>query len=199
MRAVTLQPRLAWEVARKDLKLFLADRRGAVLCFAVPVLLASAFGAIFHRPAGADGVRDSQSLPEIGLGLSDQATEQGTHVEQQGGAAQLVTKRLRETTFSRTGDPEQQNTARLDGPAGLEGPAAEVLEVRQASQGIEPLGAPVEAEEIVLLEGLGLQLPHSLGLQSVVASQRQGEGPLGFIARETSGRIQDSLQILALR
>ena len=42
--------RLVWELARKDLLLFLADRRGALLCFAVPVLLASAFGAIFHRP-----------------------------------------------------------------------------------------------------------------------------------------------------
>jgi ABC-2 type transport system permease protein len=52
-----IQPGLAWELARKDLKLFFADRRGAVLCFAVPVLLASAFGAIFHRPAGADGAR----------------------------------------------------------------------------------------------------------------------------------------------
>jgi ABC-2 type transport system permease protein len=45
-----IQPRLVWELARKDLLLFLADRRGALLCFAVPVLLASAFGAIFHRP-----------------------------------------------------------------------------------------------------------------------------------------------------
>jgi ABC-2 type transport system permease protein len=45
-----IQPRLAWELARKDLLLFLADRRGALLCFAVPVLLAGAFGAIFHRP-----------------------------------------------------------------------------------------------------------------------------------------------------
>jgi ABC-2 type transport system permease protein len=57
VRAVTLQPALVWELARKDLKLFLADRRGAALCFAVPVLLASAFGAIFHRPAGAVGAR----------------------------------------------------------------------------------------------------------------------------------------------
>jgi ABC-2 type transport system permease protein len=48
-----IQPRLVWELARKDLLLFLADRRGAVLCFAVPVLLASAFGAIFHRPEEA--------------------------------------------------------------------------------------------------------------------------------------------------
>jgi ABC-2 type transport system permease protein len=45
-----LQPRLVWELARKDLQLFLADRRGAVLCFAVPILLASAFGALFPRP-----------------------------------------------------------------------------------------------------------------------------------------------------
>jgi ABC-2 type transport system permease protein len=51
---MTLQPRLVWELARKDLLLFLADRRGAVLCFAVPVLLAIAFGAIFHRPDEAD-------------------------------------------------------------------------------------------------------------------------------------------------
>jgi ABC-2 type transport system permease protein len=54
---MTLQPRLIWELARKDLRLFLADRRGAALCFAVPVLLASAFGAIFHRPGGPEAVR----------------------------------------------------------------------------------------------------------------------------------------------
>ena len=52
-----LQPLLAWELARKDLRLFLADRRGAVLCFAVPILLASVFGAVFHRPAGGEPVR----------------------------------------------------------------------------------------------------------------------------------------------
>jgi ABC-2 type transport system permease protein len=49
--------RLVWELARKDLRLFLTDRRGAILCFAVPILLASAFGAIFQRPAGPDTVR----------------------------------------------------------------------------------------------------------------------------------------------
>jgi ABC-2 type transport system permease protein len=51
---MTIQPRLVWELARKDLLLFLADRRGAFLCFAVPILLASAFGSIFHRPDEAD-------------------------------------------------------------------------------------------------------------------------------------------------
>lgn len=38
-------------LARKDWLLFWADRRAAVLCFLVPVVLASAFGLIFHRPA----------------------------------------------------------------------------------------------------------------------------------------------------
>lgn len=37
-------------LARKDLQLFLADRRAVLLCFAVPILLASIFGAIFQRP-----------------------------------------------------------------------------------------------------------------------------------------------------
>jgi ABC-2 type transport system permease protein len=49
-----IQPRLAWDLARKDLKLFLADRRGAALCFGIPIVLASVFGLIFHRPAGTD-------------------------------------------------------------------------------------------------------------------------------------------------
>jgi ABC-2 type transport system permease protein len=44
------QLRLAWELARKDLLLFAADRRGMLLCFGVPIVLASVFGAIFHRP-----------------------------------------------------------------------------------------------------------------------------------------------------
>lgn len=48
-----IQPRLCWELARKDLLLFAADRRGMLLCFGVPILLASAFGAIFHRSPDA--------------------------------------------------------------------------------------------------------------------------------------------------
>ncbi len=37
-------------LAAKDWRLFWADRRAALLCFAVPVVLASAFGLIFARP-----------------------------------------------------------------------------------------------------------------------------------------------------
>src|SRR5690348_9452806 len=42
-------------LAAKDWRLFLADRRAAVLCFAVPIVLASAFGIVFHRGAGRAG------------------------------------------------------------------------------------------------------------------------------------------------
>lgn len=44
-----IQPGLIWELARKDLLLFATDRRGVLLFFGVPILLASAFGAIFYR------------------------------------------------------------------------------------------------------------------------------------------------------
>ena len=37
-------------LAGKDWRLFWADKRAALLCFAVPLVLAAAFGAIFHRP-----------------------------------------------------------------------------------------------------------------------------------------------------
>jgi ABC-2 type transport system permease protein len=46
---------LTLTLAGKDWRLFWADRRAALLCFVVPIVLASVFGLIFHRPAaGAD-------------------------------------------------------------------------------------------------------------------------------------------------
>jgi len=43
--------RLIWNLARKDWLLFFADRRAALLCFTVPIILASLFGLIFDRPS----------------------------------------------------------------------------------------------------------------------------------------------------
>src|ERR1700733_3871190 len=54
----------------KDWRLFWADRRAAVLCFLVPIVLASAFGMIFHRPV-ADPSTASMSLPVL-LVLEDE-------------------------------------------------------------------------------------------------------------------------------
>lgn len=74
-----MQPTLVWELARKDLLLFLADRRGMLLCFGIPILLAAAFGAIFHRPDESAGLKprvflvaesDNQLLTQIRAALS---------------------------------------------------------------------------------------------------------------------------------
>jgi len=51
-------------LAGKDWRLFRADRRAAVLCFIVPIVLASAFGMIFHRPT-VDSVATDVSLPVL--------------------------------------------------------------------------------------------------------------------------------------
>jgi ABC-2 type transport system permease protein len=48
--ATTSKLSLTFALARKDWRLFWADRRAALMCFVVPVVLASAFGLIFHRP-----------------------------------------------------------------------------------------------------------------------------------------------------
>lgn len=49
-------------LAVKDWRLFLADRRAAVLCFSVPIVLASAFGMIFHKVPGRSGAPKLQLL-----------------------------------------------------------------------------------------------------------------------------------------
>jgi ABC-2 type transport system permease protein len=46
---------LIFALAAKDWRLFLADRRAAVLCVAVPILLASGFGLVFDRSPAASG------------------------------------------------------------------------------------------------------------------------------------------------
>jgi ABC-2 type transport system permease protein len=47
---VTRRLALTLALARKDWRLFWADRRAALMCFVVPVVLAAAFGTIFNRP-----------------------------------------------------------------------------------------------------------------------------------------------------
>ena len=49
--AATSKAQLTLTLACKDWRLFWSDRRAALLCFIVPIVLASAFGLIFHRPA----------------------------------------------------------------------------------------------------------------------------------------------------
>lgn len=49
-------------LALKDWWLFLSDRRAAALCFVVPVVLASAFGVIFHKAPGGGSAPRLQLL-----------------------------------------------------------------------------------------------------------------------------------------
>lgn len=49
-------------LAAKDWQLFFADRRAAALCFAVPIVLASAFGIVFHKTGGASDAPRLQVL-----------------------------------------------------------------------------------------------------------------------------------------
>ena len=49
------QLNLILALAGKDWRLFLADKRAALLCFAVPIVLASAFGLIFDKPESRTG------------------------------------------------------------------------------------------------------------------------------------------------
>jgi ABC-2 type transport system permease protein len=70
-----IQPRLVWELARKDLMLFLADRRGVLLCFGVPVALAILFGAIFHRPGGEDPRPRAWVVRQDGSSFSQRVAE----------------------------------------------------------------------------------------------------------------------------
>lgn len=49
-------------LAAKDWSLFWADRRAAALAFAVPIILASAFGLVFHKAAGRSNAPKLQLL-----------------------------------------------------------------------------------------------------------------------------------------
>src|SRR5687768_6314191 len=57
--------RLTLTLAANDWRPFWADRRAALLCFVVPIVLASAFGVIFHRPAPDDGAGRPTRLPVL--------------------------------------------------------------------------------------------------------------------------------------
>lgn len=65
--------RMVMVLTRKDIRLFLSDRRAAALAFAVPILLASIFGLVFDRP----GKRMTDTRLPILLVVEDQgpATE----------------------------------------------------------------------------------------------------------------------------
>lgn len=101
--------------------------------------------------------------------------------------------------FPEPGTPKSKNATRLDRLAGLECSAAKILEARQTAQGIEGFTAAVQTQKIVLLEHLGFEFPNYLRQKLIVAGERQGERALGFVTSETSGRIENTRELNALR
>ncbi len=51
------QLNLLWILSTKDIQLFLVDKKAAVLCFLVPILLASGFGYVFSKPLQNEDVK----------------------------------------------------------------------------------------------------------------------------------------------
>ncbi len=109
--------RLMLTLAAKDWRLFWADRRAAMLCFVVPVLLASAFGMIFHRPE-AEAANAPSRLPSLIV------VEDDGPFSAQVAAALLASPRLEARPATRTevqaAIPERQPSIAIVLPAGFE-------------------------------------------------------------------------------
>jgi len=54
--------RLVWDLARKDILLFFLDRKAAVLCFAIPIVLGLVFGKIFQNSQNLEANRLAMML-----------------------------------------------------------------------------------------------------------------------------------------
>ena len=72
-----------------------------------------------------------------------------------------------------------------------QGTPAELLETGQSAQRIEALRAPVQGEQVVLLERAGLEFPDSFGTQGIVLLEQRAAKPAG---RECHGQWQWSWQ-----
>jgi ABC-2 type transport system permease protein len=144
------QLRLAWEVCRKDLRLFWVDRRGVLLCFTVPIILASLFGLIFRNT----------SKGEI------EAFEAGLVVESDSELAQAVVASLEEQSILKLQrmDMEQarQKVATREAPVALILPkefgkgSTDILDPKTPSAPVKPIVLHASGNEMQarLAEGI---------------------------------------------
>ena len=106
---------------------------------------------------------------------------------------------MQNAAFSRTRYAQEKHATRLDRFARLQSSPAEILEIREPAKGIKRLTTPMQREQVVLLERLGLQFPDRIRPDRVVARDRQGKSTFGFISRETGCGIKHSLKVFTLR
>ena len=159
------QLRLIGRIALKDWKLFLSDRRAAFLCFAVPIVLASAFGLIFDRQGQRAGtgrlpllvvvegeddftrgiVDDLRKSENVDLRVVDRATAEA-EVDRRNGVAVVFPTGFR-------GERGGPGLELLHHPLSTiesqwaEGVVTEVVMIRAARQFLEPMGIPASAME----------------------------------------------------
>jgi ABC-2 type transport system permease protein len=127
------QALLIGELARKDIRLFWNDRRGALLCFAVPILLASAFGAIFDR----SGQAPAMCIPLLVVPGDDSPLTQRVLAGLQACDRLQVTRSDRAGALRRLGEqgsgvililpPDLEHLTCLTRPAGATPPTVELL------------------------------------------------------------------------
>jgi ABC-2 type transport system permease protein len=158
-------------LAVKDWRLFVADRRAAVLCVAVPILLASGFGLVFDRsPAAAGGVpRLPLLLVTDGAGPFADAVAAdllaGTRVE-----AEVVTRAEAERRVS-----DRRPGVAVVFPTGFEAVARWPLVVGE-KPAVRVLYHPLTASEGQWAEGLVTE----------AVMKRLARGPVAAVAGEVS-------------
>lgn len=160
------QLRLLAALVKKDWKLFLADRRAAVLCFVVPIVLASAFGLIFDRPSQRLGsvklplivvneddspfaaavIDDLINNAHVDALASDRATAERAIESRACGVAMIIPPGFGEATRLRTLAGEKPAVVLLHHPLAqmesqwAEGVLTEVVMKRAAQEFLKPLG-----------------------------------------------------------
>ncbi len=166
------QMKLLCSLIAKDWKLFLADRRAAVLCFVVPIVLASAFGMIFDRPSQHLGacklplavvvedesvfssaiVTDLRASEHVEIRLVDRATAESSLNDRSASVALILPAGFGEASRQRARQGQSPHVELLNHPLAAmesqwaEGVLTEVIMKRAAREFLEPLGLKASLE-----------------------------------------------------
>ncbi len=164
------QVRLIGALVRKDVKLFLADRWAAVMCFAVPIVLASAFGLIFDTRAQQSGavrlplyvvveddsaltakiVADLQASEEVEVHLAERITAEDEINRHAGGVAVILPAGFGSSLSLRARQGEEPIVSLRHHPRSAlecrwaEGVLTGIVMRRAAKEFLEPLGVNSE-------------------------------------------------------
>ncbi len=158
--------RLIGALALKDWRLFLADRRAAILCFLTPIVLASAFGMIFDHPErrlahsksslivvveddspfAQTIVADLQHSEQLDIRTADRATAESEINKRSADVAVILPEGFSRMVSLRVRSGEKPAVVMLHHPLAelearwVEGVFTEIAMRRAAREFLEPLG-----------------------------------------------------------